>query len=266
MRAGVWCGRAQIGDPNRWLDLVQDSGCTRVDLVINDLSAWRVNTRGKITARGITQNKPFKTYDCSKLERFGRLATVRGLELHTLFWVVPTPESVARAAQWLNAFQDSTGAAGHVLDCEEPITRSSFAAYDNDPDRMADHLAGMLEAPLGVTHIGYAPVHIVRPFVERARYALPQTYITTTSKLTPGSVGRICDRARLRLGAREVVGGFALYRQPKKDAIFDTLKALDGKGCKAAVGWHANGLKRHGAALKLALDKINAPGSCNGNA
>ncbi len=257
MKASVWCGRKQIGDPNRWLDLLQDSGCERVDLVVNDLSAWRVNARGKITARGITQTKPFKTYDCSKLERFARLATVRGLELHTLFWVVPTPESVTRAAQWLNAFQETTGAAGHVLDCEEPITRSSFAAYDNDPERMADHLCQMLKAPLGVTHIGYAPVHIVKPFVERARYALPQTYITTTSKLTPEAVSRICDRAHGRLGAREIVGGFALYRQPRKNAINATLTTLQQKGCKAAVGWHANGLKRYGKALKTALDDIN---------
>lgn len=257
MKAGVWCGRQQLSDPNKWLDMLQDAGCGRVDLIVNDLSRWRVNKRGKITARGIAQSVPFKTYDCDKLERFGRMAVVRGLELHTLFWAVPTPEGMARAAQWLNAFQCATGAAGHVLDCEEPITKSSFVAYDNDPDQCADHLAGMLKAPLGVTHIGYAPAHYVRPFVTRAQYALPQTYITKTSGLTAGSIARIVRRTRHSLQANQIVGGFAMYRQPRPDAIQTTLQALKDEGIDQAVGWHAAGLKRYGKALQMALAAVN---------
>lgn len=257
MKVSVWCGRSQLDDPNKWLDLVQDYGCDRLDLVVNDLAAWRVNSRGKITARGIPQRNPWKTYDEDKLARFGSLAVTRGIDLHTLFWCVPTPEAITKCANWLNAFQSATGCAGHVLDCEEPITRSSFVAYDQDVDRAADHLAELIRGGLGVTHIGYAPVHIVRPFVERAGYALPQTYITTTSGLSAESVSKICDRTRIRLGARNLVGGFALYRQPTPDAIQTTLEALQREGIETAVGWHANGLKRHGKALKNAIGAIN---------
>ena len=257
MRVSVWCGRSQLNDPNKWLDLVQDSGCERVDLAVNDLSAWRVNTRGKITSRGIPQRSPWKTYDAEKLARFASLAVTRGLDVHTLFWVVPTPEAIEAGTKWLNDFQRETGCVGHVLDCEEPITKSSFIAYDNDADRAADHLAELIRGQIGVTHIGYAPTHIVRPFVERSAYALPQTYITKTSGLNAESVARICDRTRIRLGARNLVGGFALYRQPTPDAIQTTLQALQRQGIETAVGWHANGLKRYGKALKSAIGAIN---------
>lgn len=257
MKVSVWAGKSQLRRPEQWVDRIIASGCTRVDLIVNDLSAWRVRKSGKVTSRGINKSKHWDTYNPDKLERFAKVAVDAGLEVHTLFWAVPTRKGFISAACWLHTFAETTGVAGHVLDCEEPITKSSFVDYDGDVQRAAAHLASMIQQPLGVTHIGYAPVSKVAPFVRVADYALPQTYLTTTSGLKKESVARLVDRTVHKLGARSVVGGFALYRQPRPDNIAVTLRALSDCGVHTAVGWHAAGLRKYGDALKRAISEYD---------
>ena len=257
MQCSVWAGKAQLRNPQKWIDLIQKSGCTRVDLIVNDLSRWRVSSKGRVSSRGIRKPAHWATYDTDKLERFCKLAVDAGLEVHTLFWAVPTKKGFISAACWLHTFAEVAGASGHVLDAEEPITKSSFVDYDGDPERAAAHLASMMTRPLGVTHIGYAPISKVAPFVRFADYALPQTYLTTTSGLKVSSIPRLINRTVEKLGARSVVGGFALYRQPKPDNIAATLQALSDEGITTAVGWHAAGLKRYGSTLRESIDECN---------
>jgi len=252
MKLSVWAGKAQLRDPERWVDIIQQAGCERVDLVVNDLSRWRVRQNGKVTNGWYKTSKHWQTYDESKLEAFAKAAVNAGLEVHTLFWAVPTPKGLTSAACWLHTFAETVGVSGHVLDAEEPITQSSYVDYGGNPDEAAEHLFAMIREPLGVTHIGYAPVHTVQPFVSRAAYAIPQTYLTKTSGLTEDSVPRLLARSERKLGAREMVGSFAMYRQPEPDNIKATLCALKACGVKTAIGWHASSLKRYGKALRAA--------------
>ncbi len=258
MQVGVWAGKAQLRDPERWCALIAESGCTRVDLVVNDLSRWRVRKSGRVSTGWRYTGKHFETYDTDKLEAFAKAAHAADLQVNTLFWAVPTRRGFTSAACWLHTFADVVGVESHVLDAEEPITRSSFIDYGNDPQAAADHLESMMTRPLGVTHIGYAPADTVGAFVKRARYAIPQTYLTKTSGLSPASIPRLVDRAKTKLGAGAVVGSFAMYRQPKPDNIEATLLELKNCGIGMAVGWHAAGLKRYGKALREALDAANS--------
>ena len=258
MKTSVWAGRQQLRNPEKWVDLILSSGCKRVDLVVNDLSAYRVRKSGLVTRRGVPTRKHFDTYDTAKLEKFSRVAVDAGLEVHTLFWAVPTMRGITQAACWLNTFASVGGVAGHVLDAEEPITKSSYVDYNHDVELAARHLDQVLHRPWGVTHIGYAPIKYVSPFVKRASYALPQTYLTTTSGLTASSIPRLVERTRVKLGAKQVVGGFALYRQPKRDNIAKTLEALKNLDINLAVGWHAAGLRKYSAILEQATNEYNA--------
>jgi len=250
MKLGVWAGKAQLRNPQKWIDLILESGCERVDLVVNDMSRYRVRQNGVVTNGWRRTSKHFDTYDVDKLEKFGKAATDAGLELHTLFWAVPTRKGFISAACWLHTFAETVGVRGHVLDAEEPITQSSYVDYGGDVDRAAEHLTSMIREPLGVTHIGYAPVVTVAPFVSRARYAIPQTYLTSTSGLTDDSIPRLIHRSQNKLGAQDICGAFAMYRQPKPSNIGVTLSALKQCKAQAAIGWHCSGLRKYGAELR----------------
>lgn len=257
MKLSVWAGRAQLRNPEKWIDEIQKAGCTRLDLCINDMSRWRARENGSVTNGWYRSTTHWQTYDVAKLERFGRLAVDAGLELHTLFWAVPTKKSFISAACWLHTYAETVGASGHVLDAEGPITHSSFVDYGGSPRRAAEHLSSMMRQPLGVTHIGYAPEHSVGPFVQVASYAIPQTYMTTTSGLTEDSVARLVGRSCTRLGAQHIVGSFALYRQPNPSYVQTTLDALQACNVSVAVGWHASNMKQHVNVLRRNTDEPN---------
>ncbi len=250
MQLGVWAGKAQLRDPQRWADRIAESGCKRVDIIVNDLSRWRVRKSGKVSNGWRRVSRHFETYDTDKLEAFAKACHDVDLSVNTLFWAVPTRKGFINAACWLHTFADVVGVDSHVLDAEEPITRSSYVDYGDDPERAAEHLASMLTRPLGVTHIGYAPVETVRPFVRRAQYAIPQTYLTKTSGLTPDSIPRLIERAKTKLGAKAIVGAYAMYRQPRPSNIAATIEALQACGVERAVGWHAAGLRKYAKELQ----------------
>lgn len=241
----MWAGKAQLRNPELWIERIVNAGFDSVHVVVNDLSRWRVRSDGSVT-RGLGRGKSathWETYDRSKLLRFAELATAAGLEVHTLFWCVPTLRGIRAAARWLNSFAAKTPIVSHVLDGEEPITRSSYADFCGSVTDCARAMRTRIRGRLGVTHIGYAPLTRLRPFCEQFDFSLPQTYLTTTSGLSESSVGRLVERARDVLNARHVVGGFALYRQTRRNNIAATLGALEAHGVTEAVGWHASNLR-----------------------
>lgn len=253
MRCGVWAGRAQLKRPGYWLDLALAAGCSRVDIIVNDLSKCRVRPDGKVYSGRLPTRKHWSTYSAPRLLELAKQASDRGMQVNTLFWCVPTLQGVTAAADFLNEFAEQTAIHSHVLDAEEPITQSSYAAYDGEVKECAHHLLSSVNGRVGVTHIGYAPVSTVKPFVSAADYAIPQTYLTTSSGLSAHSVKRLVSRATQRLGARRVVGSFAMYRQPKQPTIEKTIDALRDCGIRECVGWHASGLKKYGKHLARAI-------------
>jgi hypothetical protein len=95
---GAWCGAKTLANPTRDIDTAVDLGLNRIDLVVNDHSAWRKPSH-------------FSLRDHSKIMKVAQLARDAGLELNLMSWVMPHEAYIREAAVDLIPLARETGAA-----------------------------------------------------------------------------------------------------------------------------------------------------------
>lgn len=195
----AWAGTGALADPKGYAEFAKRIGLTRIDLMVNEHSAWR-------------EPKPFSTHSLSKIDAFAREVHRVGLELHLTSWLMPHAAYIDSACRILLATARQVDARSVLFDCEEPWTQARAPLPYASAAAMVRQ--GFEDFPIGVTGIGYAPTAKLSAICAAADYLVPQCYSTESSKQSPAIVvPRFAARWRRVFPGKPIVVGLAAYRQ-----------------------------------------------------
>lgn len=248
-KVSAWAGSGALADPHGYADFAHAIGLRRIDLMVNEHSAWR-------------DPRPFDTYSADKIERFAEAVAGHGIELHLTSWLMPHADYIAKAMHDLLELLERTGAISILFDCEEPWTKARRRLQYSAAARLVrDAFAGVV---IGVTGIGYAPVDKLGPICSVADYLVPQCYSTSTSKQDPVDVvGKFTARWRREWPEQRVEVGLAAYRQtgiPGYTADAAMRAAFAGaqndKRSSVVIYWSLAALRKDKAAARTVAELV----------
>lgn len=211
---GAWTGASSMASPKAAREAVafaQSLGMKRLDVIVNDHSAWRAPSK-------------FTIYDPDKIAGLALRAREAGMAVHLMSWVMPHRDYLLGARDALLPLLERTGARSIQFDAEEPWTLAKSpmpyveaAALLRSLFPRAQTMDDSLNVIVGVNAIGYTPAEKVGPLLAVADYVVPQCYATSSSKLDPGTVvARLVQRWRKTFQFKPActwVAGLAAYRQ-----------------------------------------------------
>lgn len=234
---GAWAGSASLANPERDVAFCVAHNIRRLDIVVNDHSAWRGET-------------PFSLRSTARIRGLVQAARRAGLAPHLMSWVMPHASYIDGAAAALVPLCNELGVASLCWDAEEPWTQAKRAM---PRDAAAEHLAAAfarLECPMGVTGIGYVSADRLGPLASVCDYVVPQAYSTSSSGQAPEvAPGRFFQRWRDLFG-RRVVLGLAAYRQSgipghtSASAVRTAATAAAETGADEVVYWNLAAIRR----------------------
>lgn len=242
-RVGAWTGSSSMASPRAIRDAVNFAkavGLGRLDVIVNDHSAWRAPTR-------------FTTYPTVKIVALVHDARAAGLDVHLMSWVMPHRDYLLGARDALLPLLERTGASSLQFDAEEPWTQATKPMPYGDAAELvralfprAQTMEDELNVMVGVNAIGYAPAEKVGPLLSVADYVVPQCYSTSTSKLDPSTVvARLMRRWRKVFTFKPTcnfVVGLAAYRQSGIPGVLRGVGDADGLRRSGGAGRRA---RRH---------------------
>lgn len=218
---GAWAGTGALAKPASAVKFAADHGINRLDVVINDHSKWRTE-------------KPFDTFNATKIRKLCDRAAAKGIEVHLMTWVMPYESYIDGAAEVLIPMCKEVGAASLMWDAEEPWNQAKNALPFN---KAAAHLGkafANIGIPMGITGIGFAPVAKLGPLAAKCQYAVPQVYVTSGSGLKPEKAPRKFHKRWSNAFSREIVMGLAAYKQ--KGIAGHTIGSAMGAAVEATRG------------------------------
>lgn len=221
---GAWTGSGSItntDDMARDVAFAKWLGLTRLDVMVNDHSAKR-------------QPRDFDTYNKGRVAAFCKRAVAEGIEIHLTTWCMPHERYIQQLGVQMTDLVGECGARSICLDAEEPWVN---AVRPMSWEAAASLMDDVLDAPFGVSGIGYASKTKLGPLVRRAQYMVPQCYSTSGNSLDPKKAAvQLSNLWRSRFGNRPLVVGLAGYKQDGRPgytkaqfmkAAFDTARRAD---------------------------------------
>jgi hypothetical protein len=234
---GAWAGSASLANPERDVAFCVAHNIRRLDIVVNDHSRSRGETR-------------FALRSTVRIRALVHAAREAGITPHLMSWVMPHASYIDAAAAALVPLCNELGVASLCWDAEEPWTR---ATRGMPRAAAARHLAGAFEdlrCPMGVTGIGYVSADRLGPLAAVCDYVVPQAYATSSSGQAPELAPKKFFERWRDLFARPVVLGLAAYRQSgiaghtSASAVRAAATAAAATGVDAVIYWSLPAIRR----------------------
>ena len=214
-------------------------GLTRLDLMVNDMSARR-------------RPVAFELRDRGRILAVAEQCAKHDIELNLVSWIMPHYDFLHEAADVLIPLAVETHARSIQWDAEEPWMR----ARDPMPYDAAGELVGKLfgAVDMATNAIGYASVSKLSPLLKVSAEAIPQCYSTSTSGVKPERVDALMKRWMDKFGhlvpEGAFTGGLAAYRQEgieghtEASAMGTAINELAAMGISRFMYWHLDELLR----------------------
>lgn len=197
---GVWAGNATLANPTRDIDFCKDHNINRIDIVVNDHSAWR-------------SPRDFTVRSATRLGRVADLAHAAGIEVHLMSWCMPHEKYIRQAASELIPLAEMLDAKSLQWDAEEPWTRAKKRLPYAEAAMILKESFEKLPCSMGINGIGYASTDKLGPLAAVCDYIVPQAYATAKNGMDPKKTPiKFHNRWRDKFN-KPVVVGLAAYRQ-----------------------------------------------------
>lgn len=197
---GAWAGSSSLRNPIRDVDFCKNHNINRIDIIVNDHSAWR-------------EPKDFTLRNDSKLVRLADLAHRAGIEVHLMSWCMPHEKYIVQSAEKLIPLAKLMNAKSIQWDAEEPWTKARKRLPYEEAATILKESFEKLHCDMGVNGIGYASGNKLGPLISICDYAVPQAYATAKNGMHPKkSPQKFHNRWRDKFG-KPIVMGLAAYRQ-----------------------------------------------------
>lgn len=197
---GAWAGNATLANPTRDVDFCKDHGINRIDIVVNDHSAWR-------------DPSDFTVRSAKKLSRVADLAHAAGIEVHLMSWCMPHEKYIRKAAAQLIPLAEMLDAKSLQWDAEEPWMRARKRLPYGEAATLIKECFEKLPCEMGVNGIGYASTDKLGPLAAVCDYVVPQAYATAKNGMDPRTTPiKFYNRWKNEFN-KPVIVGLAAYRQ-----------------------------------------------------
>ncbi len=197
---GAWAGSSSLRNPTRDVDFCKEHNINRIDVIVNDHSAWR-------------EPKDFTLRNDVKLVRLADLAHQVGIEVHLMSWCMPHEKYIVQSAEQLIPLAKLMNAKSIQWDAEEPWTKARKRLPYKEAATILKESFENLHCDMGVNGIGYASVHKLGPLISICSYAVPQAYATVKNGMHPKKAPQQFHNRWRDKFSKPIVMGLAAYRQ-----------------------------------------------------
>lgn len=235
---GAWAGNSSLANPVRDVAAMIAAGVNRIDIIINDHSAWR-------------EPRKFTMRDTQKIATLAKVARDSGMSVHLMSWIMPHREYIEGACAALLDLHEKVPFDSVIWDAEEPWTLAKRSMGYKPAAALVGELLDGAPFRQGVTGIRYASKSKLGPLIAVCDYAVPQCYSTSSSKADPSTVAaKGVKQWRGRFGDDvQIVPALAAYRQKgikghtEASAIQAAADGARGLG-GTVIYWGANSIRK----------------------